>query len=683
MAQITWRNVDAPQFSGALDGIRTFGAMLGNSTDNLSKALSGFQAADQAAAGNEVLQRALQINDPTAYNRALSDGSILGGVDTSRLSPDTLAALGSRQGDLVRQAGQNLNLQKGQYDFNRQQDTDARAAGADNAIRAFNAAAMSGDPRQMQAAYAALANSGLRADQLVDVTKQGQGVQGATLGNQGRMISNTQGSYQLSQAMANDAAKAEAQDAILAARQGAVSDRQFQENLGGMYDRLSPEAKRLVGSQLGLGFGGGSSGVPGSSGAGAPSAPGTAGTRQGNSYDVTYQFRPTDRPLTSMSMGDVLDMQTGMIRDLGGSPVGRYQFTKATLEQYGPKVLGKNWRNEPLTPENQEKLAEALYNYRKGGDLTKTWAALNNSKAGHYKDIPWSEARKEIAGGEVGATDAGVEITPARENSAYADIAQRSVLNRASQEATNSLSNNFDKAILDKRSTAEILNEATGKGGAFEGASNTWIAQQVERAQEYGRSLGVEVPPAVALQAIAQSAGSGRTSGIGRNWDAFTSWIGGGPTDNDPQTGRGVNADRVKQLIQQEYAQGMSPERVASANYRTGLANQIDMARKAADEASAELARAMEVAATNSAVRATIPRLQQRVAQAQQRQAALTMELANSNEELAQQRAIQAAPKKAGTVAQTGSRSQPLQDFNSLNLVPGINPTPAEMRWID
>lgn len=671
MAQITWRNVDGPDYRGSLDGIRAFGALLNNSTDNLSKALGGFQAADQAQVGNEVLQRALQITDPTAYNRALTDGSILGNVDVNRLSPETLAALGSRQGDLVRQAGQQLSTQKGQYDFNQQQANDTRLATADRALRNLNTAALSGDPRAIAAAYQAAEATGLTAAQLQDATKGAQGVQGSTLSNQGRATSNLSSQYQLGKTMSDDAAKALAADVLMNARSGAVSERGVQENLGSMWGNLPPDVKRLLAPQLGLGMGG----------IAAPqaSAPGTQGTRNGNSYDVTYKFTPTAQPLTSMSLGDVTTMQTDMIRDLGGSPVGRYQFTKDTLEQYGPKVLGENWRSQPMNAENQEKLAEALYNDRRGGDITKTWAALTNKTPGAYKDIPWSQARQEIAQGEVGATDAGVDIRPSAENTAYADIASRSIQNRNSQEAVNSIANNFDTAILDTRSKADVMNSAVAKGGPFEGADNRWIALQVERAQEYGRNLGVEVPPAVALQALAQAAGSGRTSWLGQSWDALSSSVGGGPRDNDPNTGRGINKDMVKQIIQREYAQGLSPERVAGARLRTNLATQIQAAQKAAADASAELAQAQTVAQTNPAVAATLPRLRQRVVMAQQRQDQLTDQLRQSAAEFAQQQ----APKKTGTVAQTSNKSQPAQDFNSVVTVPGINPTAAELRWVD
>jgi hypothetical protein len=82
-----------------------------------------------------------------------------------------------------------------------------------------------------------------------------------------------------------------------------------------------------------------------------------------------------------------------------------------------PKVFGANWRDIPFTADNQEKLAKALYEERKGGDLKKTWAGLPSNRPGQYSNVPWENVRDKIikvesAGGgnrrtSTGATGAG------------------------------------------------------------------------------------------------------------------------------------------------------------------------------------------------------------------------------------------------------------------------------------
>ena len=61
-----------------------------------------------------------------------------------------------------------------------------------------------------------------------------------------------------------------------------------------------------------------------------------------------------------------------------------------------PKVFGANWRDIPFTADNQEKLAKALYEERKGGNLKDTWAGLPSNRPGQYTNVPWEQVRDKI-----------------------------------------------------------------------------------------------------------------------------------------------------------------------------------------------------------------------------------------------------------------------------------------------
>jgi len=130
---------------------------------------------------------------------------------------------------------------------------------------------------------------------------------------------------------------------------------------------------------------------------------------QGNTADVVYGFGEyglPDKPLSTMRMGDVQKYQLKLIDktrgDVGQGPrigtgaVGTYQFTHGTLKEMAPKVFGANWRDIPFTADNQEKLAKALYEERKGGDLKKTWAGLPSNRPGQYANVPWEQVRDKI-----------------------------------------------------------------------------------------------------------------------------------------------------------------------------------------------------------------------------------------------------------------------------------------------
>jgi hypothetical protein len=122
------------------------------------------------------------------------------------------------------------------------------------------------------------------------------------------------------------------------------------------------------------------------------------------------------KPLTSMTMGEVDDFGKNVLipatrnraelglagTGKGTSAAGMYQITSETMREYAPKVLGANWRSMPFSVENQDKIAERIFNDNKGGNLQATWASLPNSAPGAYKNRTWADMRGEIAQREVG-----------------------------------------------------------------------------------------------------------------------------------------------------------------------------------------------------------------------------------------------------------------------------------------
>jgi hypothetical protein len=152
---------------------------------------------------------------------------------------------------------------------------------------------------------------------------------------------------------------------------------------------------------------------------------------QGNTADVVYGFGKygsPDKPLSTMRMGDVQNFQKELINKtrgkVGAGPnkgtgaVGTYQFTYETLQDMAPKVFGANWRDKPFTADAQEKLAKALYEERKGGNLKDTWAGLPSNRPGQYTNVPWEQVRDKIIKVESGG---GPRRTPTSGASAPTD----------------------------------------------------------------------------------------------------------------------------------------------------------------------------------------------------------------------------------------------------------------------
>jgi hypothetical protein len=152
---------------------------------------------------------------------------------------------------------------------------------------------------------------------------------------------------------------------------------------------------------------------------------GTVGDARGNSADVVYgfgQFAQPPKPISSMTIGEVQNFQKnelipatrgkiGAGPDKGTGAVGTYQIVYGTLKDYAPKVLGPNWRNTPFTADVQDRIAKAIYEDVKNGNLKDTWAGLPANRPGAYSKVPWEQVRDQIAavesGGGRGAAPAG------------------------------------------------------------------------------------------------------------------------------------------------------------------------------------------------------------------------------------------------------------------------------------
>lgn len=455
MARLVYQNTAAPDFSSSLAGIGQATRMLAGAADATKNLFAGLQQRDAELADRLVAERALRFQDPTQLQSALVDGSLIGD-QTGRVSVAGLNALGQRVGALTTQ-GTNLDALSRTRADNALRDAgradaaeylrSAQTGNAANAKQAFNAAGISGLPladqlelakagqqalmsdSALQRADFSLA-SDMRADRRADQLAQAQDY----------VFRN---SYDGQSALSAAARATQGGDARVA--------QALREQLGPMYPlQFQPGAQSpMMGGAGGRGVGH------------TPSAPGKAGTREGSVYDTTFEYRPSATPITQMNMGDVQSMQTSMQRTQGHSPLGAFQINKATLEDFAPRVLGKNWQSMPFSPENQDKIGEAIFNARKDGNLKSTWAALPDSRPGAYKDRTWDEVKNEIATRETGQSLQS-RVNPILTGNAIED------LGRADTIANAGNSNSWLMDLQGDRSTradvAKMLSEDTFKG---------------------------------------------------------------------------------------------------------------------------------------------------------------------------------------------------------------------------
>lgn len=592
MAQITWRNVDAPNFSGVGDSIRTFSGLLGNAASGLGDALGNFQNAARQEVGNQVMQNALQYQDPTEYRNALASGALFQGVDPSLISNRTLENLDNRAGNLLNQATQQQALDYNTYRTSRMQDLDARGDAASPALRQLALAYQTGDPTaiaQAQQQYGGALDS-LPADQVQEIMGRLQNQSGNAIGQRRDL-------FNLGTNMRDDADSQAAIGVLSQIVRGAENPNDARILAEAYSKQLSPAAQARLQGLLAQQY-------PGTYGNNVTSAPGTAGTRSGSPFDVTYQFQGTSKPITQMTIGEVTNHQANMISSQGASPVGAYQINKATLEDFAPKVLGENWRNMPLSPENQDKIGEAIFNARKNGNLKDTWAALPDSTVGAYKNRTWNEMKGLIAQAEVGANPLAVQQA-VQGNQAVSNLATGMIGTRLMEN--NAVGNvpDYLRTLGDTATPGEVVNRLLEND--FKGADRNWV---LARVNEIAQRAGVS--PAMAATVMQRAQTNVPENMIWRGLQGLNPFI-----SNEAGNGTRLNDDAVDQMV--GALQRGEPLEQSVRNLSTAQAAQnVQLAQQAYDTALAQLQNTQNKISTGqTALTALLPSRQAAVERAQ------------------------------------------------------------------
>lgn len=593
MAQITWRNVDTPNFSGVGDSIRTFGNMIGNATTGLSDALGNFQNAARQDAGSALMMNAMRYQDPTEYRNALASGALFEGVDPNLITTRTLENLDNRAGTLLNQEGQAETNAYNDYRFGRLKSTDAAMDAASPAVRQLALAYQSGDPKQIQAAQSQVGDalSTLPADQALEIMGRLQGQERGAIGNQ-------QSRFDLGVQMRNDADTQAAMGVMSQITRGAENANDARILAEAYSKQLSPVAQARLQELLARSY----PGVYGNN-VGATSAPGTAGTRAGSPYDTTYGFTPTATPITQMSIGDVVKHQDGMKTNLGASPVGAYQINQATLQDFAPKVLGDNWASQPMSAENQEKIGKAIFEARKNGNLKDTWAALPNSTPGAYKDMTWEQIKPVIAQAEVGADPLAL-VQNAQGNQAVSTLASGMIGARTMENNAGSINPDYLRTLNDTSTVGEVASKLLD--GDFKGADKNWVVARINDIAQRAN-----VSPAMAGVVIQRAMTNVPEGYISRGIDALNPFI-----TNEAGNGLRLNDRAVDQMV--EGLKRGEPLEASVRNLGNAQAVQnIQAAQTAYDTAVAQLTNTQNKIATGqTALTALLPSRQEQVRKA-------------------------------------------------------------------
>lgn len=369
MTRLTWQQVSAPDFSTALNGVRTASNLLENAGTNISTGLTNFDNAQQDIANQQIAQQVSRYQDPTQLKNALANGIIGSQVDPSRVSAQALNSAQGRVGDLLNTAVNERGLADANYSADRRVITDGR----------FDIAY---DRKEQGREWDIAANEGIRfiQENRTDPKLIRDYIKTLPTDVRTRVIQGLGDSY----------GKLFGADAALgfsSSMPESIISGEAQKIMAG---RPAYEAKPYSDTELT-----------------------GAGTRNGRPEDAVVGWAGSARPVSQMKIGEVIQHgrevlipsnkgKFGNPPDKGSSASGAFQITQETLNDFGPDVLGPDWENQPFNFENQEKIAKAIYEKSKNGNLKKRWAGLKNSTPGYYKDIPWEQARADILKGELG-----------------------------------------------------------------------------------------------------------------------------------------------------------------------------------------------------------------------------------------------------------------------------------------
>lgn len=560
MAQITWRNVDAPDFSGALDGIKTAAYLFGNAGKTLSDGLGDFRQYEQEQAANAATQNALKYTDPAAYQAALADGSLFNGVDTSQLSARTMNALSGRTSDLINNALNQESLDYKNYTFGREKTQNAALDAAAPVMAQISNAYASGDTRTAQRLMSENQDllGGLTPDQIMAFNRENLGNTGTNLQNQSR-------AFELSRDQTNYAQERQIQAALGQVMNNSLTGTDVLTNASQLMQGMDPNTRAAFMGRI-------NQMMPGTFG---PQGGGVAGSPAGGGNVGTLMTGGAQLPSGYNTVGSVVDGKSDLLRaNPQGTAVGPYQITSATWKQFGQQALGDNWKNADLNdPATHDKVAQAIWDSAKdsASKIKGRWDMFKNYSDDQMQQFvgkDWNQVKDTISRGESGVSLAQMTAdTTAAGN--VSDKISRAIQSRMSLDNNNISAQEWLTSTENGvgKNSSQIADELSKQEG-FKGLGANWIQARINQIQSMpvegsdGQPKPSGLSPAQAAVILKQSINAGS--------EGF--WAGAGDFikrntygDANADNGKRFDASKAEKLVQDS----------ATGNWNTQATNNI------------------------------------------------------------------------------------------------------------
>jgi hypothetical protein len=592
MALLTWRDVANPNFGTAMQGTALTAQLLNQAASGLSNGIGQFQGAQEDQAARAVMSQALKYQDPQQYQAALASGALTAGVDPTNLTTGTLDKLNSRTGTLLSNAVAGQGLKQDQYTFGQKQTNDQAIAAAQPDINRALIASAQGDMNQANGILAGSdAVRGLNPQVLNTILQNSSNQMAGNTGNRSS-------AYSLGKTMLNDAEERQAQEAFQQLERNAVDSGSARTALDSM--QLPPairgRVETLASSRFGQLYGplGANDDTTGGlTGISATSPALGAGPKQGWGAVYAGAAQPP-KDITNMTVKEAADWGRDVLipatkgkinnGDLGTSAVGGFQFTHNTLREFAPKVFGKDWENTPMTPENQDKIGQAIFEARKNGNLNETWKALPNSTPGAYKDASWDTVRSSILRGEAGIDlRKDVKAAAVSSNEANLSLGLRASENRAATPADR-IAAAASKDVTASQAADDLLK--TDLAGSNKGQVLSLVQEVVNRSKVNGVPT---LNPQQAAEAVRTSLTGDGGPGIGNAIARFGRKI--NPLNRSDFGNGTVLDDNALSNTIDMVKKGNLPKTVIANQQAPDLASSISSAKDAYTAANQRLAR--------------------------------------------------------------------------------------------
>jgi hypothetical protein len=545
MAQFTWRDVAAPDFSGAAKGFTDAGQLL---TDSIGKAISGISGFDKGQDDKAAQALALYIAqhpDATSLQGDVAAGKV-GGLDLtnrhvasavgSMLSPDRINSM--------------LTAER------------AQAAGSraeSDAITAFTQRRSLDELSPELLKMQMLHQSGNRAGALAIAEslpwqrlgyKTASDLLDAGVNQDRTAASDSMTAFSNNNTLRNDRVGREAQNLVETLRPQAgtpeelsflvrerLRGREGEEDFGMLSDRVND----LIGA--------GAFDPTGNAGAAGPAmggGSGAGGFSAASADRVVGDVMQFDKPPSQMTVGEwktagekliqaTKNMspekraQLGLKNGEGSSAMGTFQILGYSTAQDYAKKLG--WSADTvMTPARQEQMAAAIWNDARGGDASAVYASLPKKPPGFYKDVSWDEIKGQLAAGESGGS-----LSTLQGNAVATQAA--SAVEGAAQDPTG-IASRMLAAATTKGDLDTVSRQVATDYGMKEKDANQTLNMIIQRGKNLkGPSYpsGINLTPAQAFEIFKESR---RNEGFG---GALLGWA-----DQDNAAGKGM---RVKDSI--------------------------------------------------------------------------------------------------------------------------------------